>query len=138
MPQKPRGQPAASGLKRFLWKALGAVFLALGVVGVFLPIVPTAPFLLLAVVCYARGDPVMRARILAHPRYGPPLQAFLDHGIVARRAKVMATLLMAGGMGFGLWLARPHWLVDVVLVASATAVAVWLWMRPERVREGDA
>ena len=131
--QEPTGR-----LKRFLWKAAGAVFLALGVVGVFLPILPTAPFLLLAVVCYARGDPKMRARILAHPRYGPPLKAFLDHGVVSRRAKVLATLMMAGGMGLGLTLARPHWGVVVALVASASAVAIWLGMRPERERNSSA
>jgi uncharacterized membrane protein YbaN (DUF454 family) len=130
--------PPVDGLMRFFWKASGAVSLALGVVGVFLPLLPTTPFLLLAVVCYARGDPAIRARILAHPRHGPPLQAFFDHGVVSRKAKLLATVMMAGGMGVGLWLARPHWAVDVALVATAAAFAVWLWMRPERESGGGS
>jgi len=133
-PGKDGGKPNRR-LTRLLWKALGALFLGLGVVGVFLPILPTAPFLLLAVVCYARGDPVMRAKIMAHPRYGPPLKAFLDHGVVSRRAKVLAISMMTGGMGIGLGLTRPHWAVVVALVASAAAVSIWLWMRPERPRK---
>jgi uncharacterized membrane protein YbaN (DUF454 family) len=125
-----------SGASRFVWKALGAFFFVLGIVGMFVILLPTTPFLLLAVACYARGDPAMRARLLSHRRYGPSLRAWFDHGIVSRRAKVLATVLMSAGISIGLAVARPHWGVSLALAASATAVAVWLWMRPERERDG--
>ncbi len=134
-PMTPAPQ-TPSGASRYVWKALGAFFFVLGIVGVFLPILPTTPFLLLAVVCYARGDPVMRAKLMAHPRYGPALRAWFEHGIVSRRAKVLATILMSVGISVGLVLGRPQWGVGVALVASAAAVAIWLWMRPEHARNG--
>ena len=59
---------------RRLYLALGLVSLGLGIIGAFLPLLPTVPFLLLAAFLFARGNPAWEKRLLDHPRWGPPIR----------------------------------------------------------------
>ena len=114
------------------WALLALAFLSLGlaIVGVFLPVMPTAPFVLLAAWAAARSSPKLDAWMLRHPRLGPILADWRRGGMVPRRAKWMATLLM-GFSGAGMVVVMPgHWLPYVVIACMA-AVLAWLWRRPE-------
>ena len=82
-----------------------AGFAALGVAGVVLPGIPGVPFLLLAAWAGSRGWPAFERWLLAHPRLGPPVQAWRDHGAVPRHAKWWASAMM-----------------------SLSAVALWLFL----------
>lgn len=115
---------------RFVWLAFGWLALALGVIGAVLPVVPTVPFLLVAVWAFAKSSPRLGARITRHPTFGPQLRAWRKRGVVGRRAKVFATLTMACGVGWSLWFS-----LDLRIVATqaliCSAVAIWLISRPE-------
>ncbi len=67
----------------------------LGLVGVFLPLLPTTPFLLLATACFVRSSPGMYARLLAHPRLGPFLEQWRRERSIPRAAKRRAYLLVS-------------------------------------------
>ena len=56
--------------QRVAWSTAGAVSLALGVLGIFLPLLPHTPFVLLAAFCFSRGSERVEAWLLAHPRFG--------------------------------------------------------------------
>jgi uncharacterized membrane protein YbaN (DUF454 family) len=130
-----RGTPGGRARPRaqiWAWRAAGIAFVAIGTVGVFVPGLPTTPFLLLAAACYSRGDPVARERLVSHPRYGPALRAWFDHGAVARRAKVLATLVMAASVSIGIVVSGMGMGLAAVVVATVALVALWLWSRPER------
>lgn len=91
-----------SPLVRGVFLCLGLGFVALGLVGVALPVLPTTPFLILAVACFARSSERLERRLLDHPRFGPPLRAWRERGAIPRRAKIMA--LAGTSLGFAVFL----------------------------------
>ncbi|WP_295042806.1 YbaN family protein [uncultured Paracoccus sp.] len=115
---------------RRVWYVLGMIALALGIVGIALPVMPTVPFLLLAAAAFARSSPRLERRILDHPTYGPPVRAWRERGAIGRLAKIWATLAMACGVGFSLLAGMPLWVVAVQAMIC-TAVAAFVVTRPE-------
>lgn len=77
---------------RLLWGGTGLVLFALGFVGIFLPLLPTTPFWIGAVICFSKSSPALEAWILNHPRFGQAVRDYRDHGVIARRAKRAALL----------------------------------------------
>ena len=118
-------------LSLLIWRTLAMLCLLLGLVGVFVPGLPTVPFMLLAAWAGSKGWPALETWLLNHPRHGPPIRRWRDHRAVPRRAK---------------WLASASMVVSVLLIALSAApvalkvgsalllasVAWWLWLRPER------
>lgn len=96
--------------------AAGSISLALGVVGMFLPVLPTTPFLLLAAYCFARSSERMHRWLVTHPRLGCYISGFLYGGGVPARAKRAALLT--------LWPAIAVSCAIVVLTATNRAVAI--------------
>ena len=73
---------------------LGSVSLALGVVGVFLPLLPTTPFLLLAAALYFRGSPRLYEWLIAHPHLGTYIRNFRENKAIPLRVKVVSVTLV--------------------------------------------
>lgn len=118
-------------MRRGIWYILGMIALGLGVIGVALPVVPTVPFLLVAVWAFARSSPALRARILAHPVYGPPIQAWEEHGVIGRAAKFAALTAMISGVCLSIWLELPLWVV-YCQAAICTVAGAYVITRPSR------
>lgn len=116
---------------RLLYLCLGWLFVALGVVGAFLPVLPTTPFLLLAVACFARSSPRLEAWLMEHPKFGPPLKNWRREGAISRRAKIAAVMLMAASYAlFWFGTSPPFW--RAMIVAAVMIVpAVFVVTRPE-------
>lgn len=121
-----------SGRVTWFWRGLGSTLAVLGFAFLFVPVLPTVPILILSAMAFAHGDPAARAKLLAHPRVGPPLKAWFDHGVVSRKAKVFAILSMAIGVGFGIWISGMSAGMASIVGVVMTSVAVWLALRPER------
>ena len=115
-------------MRRF-YLGLGYVSLALGVIGIFLPVLPTTPFVLLAAWCFARSNPVLADRLYNHPRFGALLTAWRDERAIPLRAKLSALTALAVSYGLILWLADTR-LVPVILAAIMGSVAVYIATRP--------
>ncbi|WP_404385514.1 YbaN family protein [Caenispirillum salinarum] len=83
---------------RAIWTSLGVLCLAIGTVGVVLPVLPTTPFVLLAAGALAKGSPTLAARLEAHPRFGPVLRDWRAHRVIPLHAKVIALAMMTAAL----------------------------------------
>jgi uncharacterized membrane protein YbaN (DUF454 family) len=113
-----------------LWRALALVCVALGMLGVVLPGLPTVPFLLVAAWAGARGWPALELWLLNHPRHGSAIRRWRDHGAVPRRAKWAASAMMLASTVVLALSALPL-AAKIGVPLFMAAVAVWLWRRPE-------
>ena len=118
--------------QRALWLLAGAASLATGIVGIFLPLLPTTPFVLLAAFCFARGSQRCEAWLLQHPRFGPMVRDWRADRAIPLRAKQLATLMMAIGSAWAWWAMPPSicWLPELL----CAVVAAWLWSLPTAAR----
>ena len=115
---------------RWLLHAFAVCCLALGIIGVIVPGLPTTVFILMAAWAAARSSPRLYLWLWNHRLFGPLLRNWAQGGKVSRRAKWSATLLMAlSGIVLLVTGARP-WVTGVATTCMA-CVAAWLWRRPE-------
>lgn len=115
-------------MRRPLYLTAGAVSLVLGVAGVFLPLLPTTPFVLLAAFCFARGNPAWEARLLADPRFGPSIRAWRERGAIPVHGKRLAVLMMLVSALGGWYLLSPPW--HWAPAGFCSMVGVWVLTRP--------
>ncbi|HVE52049.1 MAG TPA: YbaN family protein [Ramlibacter sp.] len=122
---------------RWFLMTLAGIFVLLGVIGVFLPVMPTVPFLIVAAWCASRSSPRLHRWLLEHPRFGHLLRDWYEAGVVPRRAKWITSVMMAGSTCMMLFVAPSHWLPAVwAIIACMALILVWLWRRPEH-RPGE-
>ncbi|MCL3883421.1 YbaN family protein [Marivita sp. GX14005] len=117
-------------LARPFWLTLGGIALLLGIIGAFLPVMPTTPLLIVAAFAFGKGSPRIRAWIIDHPHFGPPVVAWEERGAIARRHKIIATSMMgitfAGSVLFGL----PLYVLAIQAVCLGGA-ALFVLTRPD-------
>ncbi|MGB3739536.1 MAG: YbaN family protein [Pontixanthobacter sp.] len=114
---------------RPLFLAGGIVAVALAAIGAVLPIMPTVPFLLLAVFCFARSNPEWEARILDHPTWGPQVRDWRERRAIARRSKVLAILAMTAGAVFTyMTLGEPYYYISIAILVGCGG---WIATRAE-------
>jgi len=116
-------------LARPFWLAGGLIALALGTLGIVLPLLPTVPFYLLAAFCFARSHPAWEQRLLDHPRWGPPLRQWRARRAISRPAKTAALTAMAASVGLSAVFAGWPWVLAPLVICSLSAT--WIWTRPE-------
>ena len=109
---------------------LAYVSLALGIIGIALPVMPTVPFILLAAYAASRGSQRLHDWLLAHPFMGPMIRDWHENGEVSRNSKWLATTMMAG-TAVMLFLFSPRLWLAISVSTMMALVATWLWLRPE-------
>lgn len=117
-------------MKRPVYLTLGVASLVLGVIGAFLPLLPTVPFVLLAAWCFGKAHPEWEARLLAHPDYGPPIRAWRARGVIPLRAKQASALMMTISAVISALILPGWW--RVLPAAVMALVSIWIWTRPSR------
>jgi len=123
------GTPRVGAVMRSLWVSAGCIALALGAVGVILPLLPTTPLVLLAAFCFARGSPRLRALLVGSRSFGPIIADWEAHGAIAPRYKAMAcgamALVFLASLIMGL-----NWRLIGIQVLCMGAAAAYVLTRP--------
>ena len=115
---------------RPIYMLAGLLMTALGIVGVFLPLLPTTPFLLVALWCFSRSSPRLEAWLLNHRTLGPPLSNWRREGAISGRTKVVALSLIAASYGLFWYRVQPSLLLAAVVAAVLSASALFIATRP--------
>ena len=115
-------------VKRTAYMVAGWIAVALGIIGLFLPIMPTVPFMILAAFFFSRGAPHIEQKLLDDPRFGPHIRAWRERGAISRLGKTMALLMLSGSAVMGLWiLPVPYCFVPLAIAVIAGS---WIATRP--------
>ncbi|MFC0807485.1 YbaN family protein (plasmid) [Sinorhizobium meliloti] len=110
---------------------LAWAMVGLGIAGIFLPLLPTTPFLLLAVWLFSRSSPRLAKWLMDHPLFGPPLRDWQEEGAISRRAKISAILLMSLALIY-LWVAfEPPAIALIVVAGIMFTCGAFIVSRPE-------
>ena len=115
---------------RLFYLGLGWLSVGLGIIGIILPILPTTPFLLVAVWAFSRSSPELAEKLRNHPRAGPYIRAWQDHGAIPLVGKVLAVSMMTV---MGIYLAGfsvlPGW-AALAACLGMIAIGVYIITRP--------
>jgi len=103
--------------------------MGLAAIGAFLPIVPTVPFLLAAVFCFARSNPAWERRILDHPYWGAQVRDWRERRAISRRTKVMTLGGLSAGAAFTWLTIGAPWMY--LSLAILIICGAWIWTRNE-------
>ena len=112
------------------WRFIAFLAVKMAAVGVIVPGVPSAPFILLAAWSAGKGWPQLEQWLLQHEKYGPLIIAWRHERAIPRSAKWLASAMMLFSAVMLLVSAAPT-LLKALLALFLIAVAIWLWTRRE-------
>nr|MBL8455457.1 YbaN family protein [Zoogloeaceae bacterium] len=119
-------------LRRILTAAAGVVALALGLIGIVVPGLPTTPFILLAAACFSRASPRLHRWLLAHRQLGPLVRDWEHHRSLPLTVKWVSSAMMAAAVGLSAWQLSERPLLQAVVLMAALVGVVVIWRIPTR------
>ncbi|KYC45121.1 MAG: hypothetical protein APG12_01131 [Candidatus Methanofastidiosum methylothiophilum] len=102
----------------------GTLFLCIGIIGVFIPLLPTTPFLLLAAACYARGSDRFYNWLLCNKYLGNYIKNYREGKGIALSVKIITLFLLWATILFSVVFIVPIFIIRIVLIIIATAVTL--------------
>ena len=133
--------PMARGTRRFVWLGFGWFFFGVGLLGAFLPVLPTTPLMLLALWCFSNSSERLRHWLYNHRVFGPPLQRWQEHRVIPVSAKMMSTGAMTASFLFMVFFTDLGWpwlLATAVLMIYGAFFVLTKPSRAPRVLPPDA
>ena len=121
-----------SPVVRALFFIAGIVSLGFAIAGIFLPVLPTTPLVLLAATCFARSYRPFHEWLIAHRLFGPILREWHEHRSIPYRTKLFAIGMMAGALTVSIvFFVDPPWL-KATLAVFGVALGVYMYRLPSR------
>lgn len=112
--------------------------LLLGIIGIFLPLLPTTPFILLASACFMRSSPKFHQWLHQHKTFGPILDNWHQHRAVTTKVKQRGALYIVISFIFSIWVV-PHFWLKIGLLVMLVVLLTWFIRLPviERLADGE-
>jgi uncharacterized membrane protein YbaN (DUF454 family) len=117
---------APKTLSRWLLMTIGILSVGLGTAGIFLPLLPTTPFLLFAAACFIRSSDRLYQWLIHNRWFGSYTRNYQEHRTLPLRAKVITPVLLWTTMTYSVLILLHHWALQVLLILIAAAVTVHL------------
>lgn len=115
--------------EKYLWIAAGVILVGIGTLGIFLPLLPTTIFWILAAGCFSKSHPEWAERLYQHPKYGRHLREWRDRRAISRKGKIAALGTMALSVAIVWATAGELW--ALIPLAVLATVGTWIWTRAE-------
>lgn len=119
-------------MKKIVLLTLGHLFLALGIIGAFLPILPTTPFLLLAAYFYSKSSSKIHQWMLKHKYLGPPLKDWQQNGVIGMKAKILAATMIILIISWRIPKLDVGMPVKIIASSVLFAVLIFVCTRPSK------
>jgi hypothetical protein len=120
----PEGRHRLSSLKKGIFIVAGSVSLGFGIIGIFLPILPTTPFLLLSAACYYKGSERMHRWLLGNKLFGSYIRNYKEGKGISQTGKILTLFLLWVTICFSAFYIVNNYPVQIVLFAIAIAVTI--------------
>lgn len=111
---------------RYTYISLGILACALGVIGIFVPLLPTTPFLLLSAALLFRSSPRLYNRLLNHPQLGPYIRNFREHKALPLRVKIISVSLVWITILHAVIFLLDHWVLESLLLLLAAGITTYI------------
>lgn len=103
---------------------LGLISLGLGILGAFLPVLPTTPFLLLAAALFLRGNRRLYEWLMNHPKLGAYISNFMEHKAIPMRVKIVSISALWISLICCAVFATGHWAMHALFILIAIGVTI--------------
>lgn len=130
-------KPVQSEVLRYLLMGVGWAAVMGGILGIFLPLLPSVPFLLLALFCFSRSSERFHTWLVEHKHLGPMLKDYLLHGGIPLKVKAVAIGMIWISFPVSTFLLVEAFWVRVALLSTAAAVTVYLLTIPTAAPAAD-
>ena len=117
---------------KILYQVGGSISIGLAMTGLFLPVLPTTPFVLLAIFLFGKSQPEKIQEIMQHPRLGPFVQDYLDPQGIPLKSKIKALLVLWLSILISVTFFIPLIAIKLLILSIASLVSIWIWMKPTR------
>ncbi|WP_207478520.1 YbaN family protein [Arenibaculum pallidiluteum] len=117
-------------MTRWLLIGFGWAMVVLGVIGIFLPVLPTAPFAILAAWAFSRSSERFHRWLHEHRVLGPPIRNWERHRVIPPKAKLLAVFGMWSSLVIVIMFVAGDWTLPVVHGAVISAVTAYIVTRP--------
>ena len=121
--------------KRFLYLTFGWFMFSLGFIGVFLPVLPTTPFMILALWGFSRGSESLHRWLYNHPRFGTALRDWDQFGMIPLKVKFTAIFMMSISAVYLTFLSGAPNIAIIVVLGIMVYSAIYVMTRPSRIIE---
>ena len=121
------------GAARLVYLGLGWLFFGLGVLGAFLPVLPTTPFMILSLWAFSNSSERLRVWLYTHRHFGPPLQRWHEHRVIPAHAKMASIGAMSVSLAYLVFFSDLTWPWLLATAALMAYGAFYILTKPSRV-----
>ena len=116
-------------MKKILLIVIGTISLVLGTIGIFLPVLPTTPFLLLSLACYIKSSKKLHGFVLSNKYLAPYVKDYVSGNGIPIKVKKKAIFLIWVTIGFSVVFIIDRIILRIILLAVAITVSTYIWTR---------
>lgn len=115
---------------RGLMIASGMLALTLAILGIFLPLLPTAPFVLLAAWFFSKGSEPLHRWLVEHPRFGHYVRDWEAEQVIPPIGKYASTLTMVPLVSWAIYTREIPWILELTMAVTVAGTLWFIWTRP--------